>query len=115
MTVTQVAKVLRRDPEAIRDWIRDGRLRGRKLGPVWVVEATEVERFRKSAPKRRLTWVSWAPSSRWHATRRITRNDTAIALCGQHLELTSKSDELRAPPEDADACKRCLAALKAER
>jgi len=53
MTVAEVAKALRRHPEVIRDWIRDGRLVGHKVGRDWVVTESELARFKKDQPERR--------------------------------------------------------------
>lgn len=44
---------LRRNPELIRIWLREGRLRGEKYGPTWVVTERELERFRRDEPERR--------------------------------------------------------------
>jgi excisionase family DNA binding protein len=53
MTVAKVAKVLRRHPEVIREWIREGRLKAEKMGPIWVVTDVELARFKKDQPERR--------------------------------------------------------------
>jgi excisionase family DNA binding protein len=53
MTVAQVAKALRRHPEVIRDWIRDGRLRAQKFGPTWMIDERDLARFKKDQPERR--------------------------------------------------------------
>ena len=57
LTVPQVAKRLRRNPEMVRVWIRDGRLRAEKFGEgkggVWVVSERELERFLRNEPERR--------------------------------------------------------------
>jgi len=53
MTVAQVAKALRRHPEVIREWVRDGRLRGEKYGPTWMISERDVARFLKDEPERR--------------------------------------------------------------
>lgn len=53
MTVDQVAAKLKRHPFLVRRWLREGRLKGQKFGPTWVVDERELARFRKSEPQRR--------------------------------------------------------------
>jgi excisionase family DNA binding protein len=53
LTVPEVARNLSRNPELIRRWIREGRLRGEKFGRDWLVSEREVERFRRAEPQRR--------------------------------------------------------------
>jgi hypothetical protein len=53
LTADQVATRLRRNPELIRRWIREGRLKADKLGPTWVVTLSELARFRREQPERR--------------------------------------------------------------
>ena len=43
LTVPQAAKLVRRDPETIRRWIRTGRLRARKIGTQHVIEEADLE------------------------------------------------------------------------
>ena len=38
LTVTEVARRIRRDPETVRRWIRSGRLRARKVGSQHVID-----------------------------------------------------------------------------
>jgi excisionase family DNA binding protein len=47
MNVAEVAKMLRRPPEVIRDLIQNGRLVGQKMGDDWLVARDEVARFDK--------------------------------------------------------------------
>lgn len=53
LTVEQVAAKLRRNPQLVRRWIREGRLRASRVGPLWVVSADELRRFRKNEPERK--------------------------------------------------------------
>lgn len=48
LTVEEVATRLRARPEAVRRWLRDGRLRGFRPGGKktgWRIRATDVEQF----------------------------------------------------------------------
>jgi excisionase family DNA binding protein len=58
VTVEEVAKRLRRNPELVRRWLREGRLSGEAFGPVWAIDEREVERFRRQGPERRRRRVS---------------------------------------------------------
>lgn len=44
-TVEQAAKILQLHPDTVRIWLRDGRLRGRKMGRVWRIAAEELRRL----------------------------------------------------------------------
>lgn len=44
-TVEQTADLLQLHPDTIRLWLRNGRLRGRKLGRVWRVPDDELRRL----------------------------------------------------------------------
>ena len=41
-TVEQAAAILQLHPDTIRLWLRNGRLRGRKLGRVWRISGSEL-------------------------------------------------------------------------
>lgn len=53
LTVGDVAKRLRRHPEVVREWLRDGRLRGERMGHSWLITERELERFSHNPPERR--------------------------------------------------------------
>lgn len=53
LTVPEVAHLLNRNPVDVRRWLREGRLRGEKFGPTWVVTERELERFKRDEPERR--------------------------------------------------------------
>lgn len=53
VTVEDAAKRLGRNPELVRRWLREGRLRGEAFGHVWAIDERELARFAKSAPDRR--------------------------------------------------------------
>ena len=53
LTVAQVAERLGRNVELVRRWIREGRLRAQKIGPIWVVTVENLRKFRKDEPERR--------------------------------------------------------------
>ena len=44
-TVEQAAKILQLHPDTVRIWLRDGRLKGRKMGRVWRIAAAELQRL----------------------------------------------------------------------
>ena len=47
MTLTEAARVLGVDPGTLRVQIHNGKLKGRKIGPIWTVTPSEVERYAK--------------------------------------------------------------------
>ena len=53
LTPDEVAEQLHRNPELVRRWIREGRLRAEKVGRSWAVLERELERFQRSEPERR--------------------------------------------------------------
>jgi hypothetical protein len=52
-TADGAAKRLRRNPDLIRRWLKEGRLEGQKSGRDWLVPAAEIARLRRDAPQRR--------------------------------------------------------------
>lgn len=46
MTLTEAAEILGVTPDTLRQQIHAGALKARKIGPVWTVTPTEVERYR---------------------------------------------------------------------
>jgi excisionase family DNA binding protein len=53
VTVEEAARRLGRNPELVRRWLREGRLKGEAFGHVWAIDERELARFAKSAPERR--------------------------------------------------------------
>ena len=49
MTLSEAAEVLGLHPGTLRLQIANGKLRARKVGPVWVVTSAEVERYRRES------------------------------------------------------------------
>jgi excisionase family DNA binding protein len=49
MTLAEAAKVLGVDPGTLRVQIHKGKLKGRKIGPIWTVTPKEVERYRRES------------------------------------------------------------------
>lgn len=45
LTLTEAAARLHLDPSSLRHQIRNGKLRARKVGPVWTVSEREVDRY----------------------------------------------------------------------
>lgn len=43
LTVPEAARRLHRNPETLRRWIREGRLRSRKVGTQYLVEESDLE------------------------------------------------------------------------
>ncbi len=50
ISTTEAAKRLDITPSLVARYIRDGRLKAQKIGPVWVIDERDVERF----PERKL-------------------------------------------------------------
>lgn len=53
LTVPEAARRLARNPELVRRWLREGRLRGQKFGRDWLVSERDLDRFRGREPDRR--------------------------------------------------------------
>lgn len=49
LTLAEAAKRLNLSPETLRWQVRNGKLRARKVGPVWVITPGELERYRKES------------------------------------------------------------------
>lgn len=49
MTLLEAAAALGCSADTLRVQVRNGRLRARKVGPVWVVSPREVERYRRES------------------------------------------------------------------
>ena len=49
----EAARQLRRNPELVRRWLREGRLKGLTFGRSWVIPERELDRFVKQQPARR--------------------------------------------------------------
>ena len=45
VTLTEAAQVLGVDPGTLRVQIHNGKLKARKIGPIWTVTPKEVERY----------------------------------------------------------------------
>jgi excisionase family DNA binding protein len=46
LSLSEAAAVLGLEPGTLRVQIHNGKLRGRKVGPIWTVTEREVERYR---------------------------------------------------------------------
>jgi excisionase family DNA binding protein len=53
LTVDEIAQKLARHPELVRRWLREGRLRGERIGWSWTITSAELDRFKRKAPGRR--------------------------------------------------------------
>jgi excisionase family DNA binding protein len=53
-TSTAAAVRLRRHPELIRRWMREGRLRAIKVGRQWLVAERALVRFERDVPRQRI-------------------------------------------------------------
>ena len=49
MTLNEAAASLCVSPDTLRQQVRNGKLRARKVGPVWVVTPGEVARYRRDS------------------------------------------------------------------
>lgn len=45
LTPEEIAKVLRVHPKTVREWLREGALKGLRLKGLWRVPTTEFEKF----------------------------------------------------------------------
>ena len=48
LTVREVSKMLRVTPETVRRWLKEGQLRGVRVGAGWRIERREVLEFVKN-------------------------------------------------------------------
>lgn len=49
MTLNEAAKVLGMDPGTLRVQVHNGKLKAKKVGPIWTVTPREVERYRRES------------------------------------------------------------------
>lgn len=49
MTLRQAAEALGVSADSLRNQIHNGRLRARKVGPVWTISERELERYRRES------------------------------------------------------------------
>jgi excisionase family DNA binding protein len=79
ITVPEAARRVRRNPETVRRWIREGKLRARKIGTQHVIEERDLEAAvpRETAIKRSKRWqAAWKhsfPEPHWAAWVRASR------------------------------------------
>lgn len=52
LTLAEAARVLGIDPGTLRVQIHNGKLKARKVGPIWTVSEREVERYRRESLRR---------------------------------------------------------------
>lgn len=53
LTVEEAARRLDRHPELVRQWLREGRLKGERFGHMWSVSERELMRFLRVEPRKR--------------------------------------------------------------
>lgn len=51
MTLHEAAKRLGLSPETLRWQVHNGKLRAKKLGPIWTVSQNEVERYARESKR----------------------------------------------------------------
>src|SRR5256885_7687539 len=51
LTPEEVAALLKITPKTVKDWLRAGKLPGRKMGKLWRVQAAEVDAFMEQLPR----------------------------------------------------------------
>lgn len=49
MTLNEAAALLGLSPDTLRVQVNNGRLKAKKLGPIWTVTPSEVERYRRES------------------------------------------------------------------
>lgn len=50
LTVPEAARRVRKNPETVRRWIREGKLRSRKVGTQHVIEEADLDAFAGGTP-----------------------------------------------------------------
>lgn len=53
LTPEEIAKVLRVHPKTVREWLREGTLKGLRLKGLWRIPKIEFERFIKESMEKR--------------------------------------------------------------
>ena len=61
MTLEEAAESLGLSSTTLRVQIRNGNLRGKKVGPVWVLTPKEVERYRRESRRMEIQTVLTGP------------------------------------------------------
>lgn len=51
LTLQEAARLLGVSPTTLRVQIRNGKLRARKVGPIWTLTPKEVERYRRESKR----------------------------------------------------------------
>jgi excisionase family DNA binding protein len=51
MTLVEAATLLGVDPGTLRVQVHNGKLKARKVGPIWTVTPKEVERYRRESKR----------------------------------------------------------------
>jgi excisionase family DNA binding protein len=80
LTVPEAARRVRRNPETLRRWIREGKLRARKIGTQHVIEERDLEAAvpQETAIRRSKRWrEAWKhafPEPDWAAWVRSSRD-----------------------------------------
>ena len=71
MTIAEAARVVGRDPETIRRWVRSGKLKSQKVGTQHVIEERDLDEFLAPAtlpmPERWRTFASGRQQPDWVA------------------------------------------------
>ncbi len=49
LTVDEVSKILKVRPKAIREWLKQGILKGAKFGRIWRIDERDLEEFIQKA------------------------------------------------------------------
>ncbi len=42
-TVKEAAQILRVHPRTVRRWLKEGKLKGKKIGRIWLIPKTEID------------------------------------------------------------------------
>lgn len=51
-SIRDAAQRLKRNPELVRRWLREERLKGMRLGRTWLIDERELARFERHQPRR---------------------------------------------------------------
>ncbi len=73
ITASQAAKLTGYNPDYFSSLIRDGKVRGKKMGKSWITTRKEVERFLKNIKK--------TPRSTWSSHIGLNLKSVIVAFC----------------------------------
>lgn len=79
LTVLEAARRTGRNPETIRRWIREGRLRASKVGTQHIIDEHDLGELIEPAPGRVMTPAEWRTTFWAHRDARCCRRPASLA------------------------------------